>query len=56
MSNWDGVDTQIGKFISRSVFNRRLEYFRLTKDSMGSDNIGIAKLSSINVPKSGRDT
>ena len=35
VSDWDGVDTQIGKLKSMNLFKRILECFRLLKDDMG---------------------
>ena len=38
VSDGDEVDTQVGKFMSKNMFKRTLECFKLPKDDMGSDN------------------
>ena len=42
---WDGVDTQIGKYIGKNTFKKTLECFRLPKDDIVSDKIWEGFLS-----------
>ena len=39
VSDWDGKDTQIGKFMSKNVFRRTLQCYKLPKVDKGLDNM-----------------